>query len=127
MTISLNKHVKEGVIHGRVDQVNSKVDKRRSNDKWTYFLKGLAIIAWGCFFLACITNYQIEYVKTETSLTVLFSKNLYVLIWISAFASYLSLVLAKHRSRRKSDSKNFNMMMLLVVAFTWSSYLLTAI
>lgn len=127
MTISLNKHVKERVIHGRVDQVNGKVDQRRSSDKWTYLLKGLAIVGWGCFFLACITNYQTQYVQTETNLTLLFSNNLYVLIWISAFSSYLSLVLAKYRSRRASDSKNFNMMMLLVVAFAWSSYLLTAI
>lgn len=128
MNVILNKGDKGRDIQGRVDDIDQVVELRRSNDKWTYILKGLAIIGWGCFFLASIVAYQnAQTGEIQSSIGLLLSDNVYILLWVSAFSSYLTLILAKYRARRKSDSKNFNMMMLLLVTFAWSSYLLTTL
>ena len=49
---------------------------------------------------------------------------LYVVLWISALCSYFCLILDHYRSRRKRDSKHFNLVLLLTVTIAWVMYIL---
>lgn len=135
MNISINESVTN--VNQGVDTKHFK-DRRKSADKWIYILRSLAIISWGLFFVALLIVYGTSpehnptinsYIAQQPSQQWLlsFSDYIYEILWSSAFTSYLCLVLAKHRSRRKKDSKHFNITMLLTVVFVWVTYLLTGI
>jgi hypothetical protein len=49
---------------------------------------------------------------------------LYIVLWFSALSSYFCLILDKYRSRRKSDSKHFNIVLLLVITIAWVTFIL---
>tara|TARA_R110000868_G_scaffold276587_5_gene536275 strand:- start:936 stop:1271 length:336 start_codon:yes stop_codon:yes gene_type:complete len=52
---------------------------------------------------------------------------LYIVLWLSALCSYFCLILDKYRSRRKSDGKHFNILLLLTITIAWVSFILVQI
>ncbi len=114
-------------------------DERRSaTDIWTYILRFLAIAGWGLFVFAIIVSY---YAAPESDYGILRYHNieirkfwltpltgyLYIVLWLSALSSYFCLIINKYRSRRKSDGKHFNILLLLVVTIAWVSFILVQI
>lgn len=135
MNISMNQHV-ENVNQGLDDRRQG--ERRKSADKWIYLLRSLAVCSWLLFFVALLIAYNTVpetnaglhyYLEHQANHTWLLALNnyLYEILWSSAFTSYLCIVLSKHRSRRKKDTKHFNLIMLLAVAFTWATYMLTSL
>jgi hypothetical protein len=114
-------------------------DERRSaTDIWTFILRFLAIAGWGLFVFAIIVSY---YAAPESDYGILRYHNieirkfwltpltgyLYIVLWLSALSSYFCLILNKYRSRRKSDGKHFNILLLLVITIAWVSFILVQI
>lgn len=110
-------------------------ERRQSNDVWIYLARFLAIGGWTLFIIAFAVAY---YAAPETDygldryygfevrkfwLTPL-TGYLYIILWVSALSSYLCLMIDKYRSRRKSDSKHFNLILLMVVSIAWITYIL---
>mgnify|MGYP003388251348 CR=1 FL=1 len=134
MNISMNERL-QSVSQGIDDRRDN--ERRKSADKWIYLLRSLAVISWGLFFIALCISYNTApentssfqyYMANQPNHWLLSLNNyLYEILWSSAFTSYLCIVLAKHRSRRKKDSKHLNLTVLLVAAFTWATYMLTTI
>jgi hypothetical protein len=112
-----------------------KKERRSSADIWTYAVRTLAIVGWGLFAFALIVSYYaapeadygyLRYRDIEIRkfwLTPL-TGYLYIVLWLSALSSYLCLILDKYRSRRKSDGKHFNILLLLVITIAWVSFIL---
>ena len=117
---------------------NTRKERRNTADLWTYLLRVLAIIGWGLFVFALIVSY---YAAPESDYGILRYHNieirkfwltpltgyLYIVLWLSALSSYFCLILDKYRSRRKSDSKHFNILLLLVITIAWVSFILVQI
>lgn len=117
---------------------NTREERRNTADFWTYLLRFLAIVGWGLFIFALIVSYYaapdsdygiLRYHDIEIRkfwLTPL-TGYLYVVLWLSALSSYFCLILDKYRSRRKSDSKHFNILLLLIITIAWVSFILVQI
>ena len=117
---------------------NTRKERRNTADLWTYLLRVLAIVGWGLFVFALIVSY---YAAPESDYGILRYHNieirkfwltpltgyLYIVLWLSALSSYFCLILDKYRSRRKSDSKHFNILLLLVITIAWVSFILVQI
>tara|TARA_R110000744_G_scaffold260293_3_gene375293 strand:- start:17290 stop:17667 length:378 start_codon:yes stop_codon:yes gene_type:complete len=117
---------------------NTRKERRNTADLWTYLLRVLAIVGWGLFVFALIVSY---YAAPESDYGLLryhdieirkfwltpLTGYLYIVLWLSALSSYFCLILDKYRSRRKSDSKHFNILLLLVITISWVSFILVQI
>lgn len=117
---------------------NTRKERRGAADLWTYILRISAIVGWGLFVFALIVSY---YAAPESDYGLLryhdieirqfwltpLTGYLYIVLWLSALCSYFCLILDKYRSRRKSDSKNFNILLLLVITIAWVTFLLVQI
>ena len=104
---------------------NTREERRNTADFWTYLLRFLAIVGWGLFIFALIVSY---YAAPESDYGILryhdieirkfwltpLTGYLYIVLWLSALSSYFCLILDKYRSRRKSDSKHFNILLSLI-------------
>jgi len=109
--------------------------RRKSGDFWVYLVKGLTIFSWLLFIFALGMSY---YAAPETDYGVLRYKEieirkfwlapltgyLYVILWISAFTSYLSIIADNYRSRRSTDRTHFNAFLLLLITMAWIIYIL---
>ncbi|MBA6390907.1 hypothetical protein H4J38_08985 [Colwellia sp. BRX10-3] len=117
---------------------NTRKERRDTADLWTYLLRIFAIVGWGLFVFALIVSY---YAAPDSDYGILRYHNieirkfwltpltgyLYIVLWLSALSSYFCLILDKYRSRRKSDSKHFNILLLLVITIAWVSFILVQI
>jgi len=117
---------------------NTRKERRNAADLWTYLLRVLAIVGWGLFVFALIVSY---YAAPESDYGLLryhdieirkfwlapLTGYLYIVLWLSALSSYFCLILDKYRSRRKNDSKHFNILLLLVITIAWVSFILVQI
>ena len=113
-------------------------ERRNAADIWTYIVRALAIIGWILFVFALIVSY---YAAPDSDYGILRYHNieirkfwltpltgyLYIVLWLSALSSYFCLILDKYRSRRKSDGKHFNILLLLVITIAWVSFILVQI
>ncbi|GHF91772.1 hypothetical protein [Thalassotalea marina] len=109
-------------------------ERRKEDDVWLKALRVTTILAWLVFAIALIISY---YAAPEANYGVLRYKGievrqfwltpmtgyLYVLLWISALFSYVTLLIHKYRSRRKTDDKRFNIWLLFVVSVSWVIYI----
>jgi uncharacterized membrane protein len=96
----------------------------------------LAILSWLVFLIALIISY---YAAPEKDYGVLryydvtirqfwltpLTGYLYILLWLSAFLSYLTLIIKKYRSRRQHDNKYFSLKFLLAINILWLAYILS--
>lgn len=113
-----------------------KIDRRKSADKWIYIARVLAVSSWLLFLFALIMSY---YAAPETDYGVLRYKDisirhfwkvpltgyLYIVLWVSAFVSYLYLLVDSYRTRRKGDTQHVNHLFLLCLTISWVVYLLS--
>ena len=111
-------------------------NRRIAPDKWVYISRALAIFSWFLFIVALIISF---YAAPEDKFGILVYKDLvtrdtwvkpltnylYLILWFSAFTSFFCLVVTRYRSRRKDDSKQFNMILMLITIAAWVAYLLT--
>jgi len=116
----------------------SKNERRNAADLWTYTLRILAIVGWGLFVFALIVSY---YAAPDSDFGLLRYHNieirkfwltpltgyLYIILWFSALSSYFCLIIDKYRSRRKSDSNHFNIVLLLIITIAWVSFILVQV
>lgn len=113
-------------------------DRRIKQDIWIYIARGLATAGWLLFIFAFIMSYyaapeanygMYRYHNIEVRqfwLTPL-TGYLYLILWFSALSSYACLLIDRYRSRRKTDSKHFNLILLLLISVAWISYILIKI
>lgn len=115
------------------DDIN---DRRKAPDIWIYIARILAVGGWILFLFALIMSY---YAAPESDFGVLRYKDisirkfwltpltgyLYIVLWFSACASYFYLMVDNFRSRRKTDSHHFNLVLLLIISVSWVIYILT--
>lgn len=106
------------------------------HDRWFYCQLMLAILSWLVFLVALIISY---YAAPEKDYGVLryydvtirqfwltpLTGYLYILLWLSAFLSYLTLIIKKYRSRRQHDNKYFSLKFLLAINILWLAYILS--
>ncbi len=109
-------------------------ERRKSNDIWVKVIKVITVGAWLSFTVALVISY---YAAPETNYGVLryhgieirkfwltpLTGYLYLLLWLSAVLSYISLLINKFRSRRQSDNKRFNLSLLFAISVAWTSYI----
>ncbi len=113
-------------------------NRRQSSDFWVYMARILAVGSWVLFILALVIS---KYAAPETSFGYLRYQNiavrnvwlqpltgyLYIILWVCAFSSFLCLLVAKYRSRRGSDNKFFNIILLLIITVAWVTYILISV
>lgn len=118
------------------DMVKLTTNRRISPDKWVVLSRLLAVLSWFGFIAALILSY---YAAPDDSYGLLLSKNiptrdhwlqpltnyLYLILWLSAVLSFISLSLTKFRSRRHDDSKQFNLILLIITITAWIIYIIT--
>jgi hypothetical protein len=109
-------------------------ERRKSEDLWIILIRFFTIFAWISFTIALVVSY---YAAPETNYGVLRYHNisirkfwltpltgyLYILLWLSALFSYITLIVHKYRSRRKSDNKQFNVILLFSTSTAWVVYI----
>jgi hypothetical protein len=110
-------------------------NRRRSTDIGVVLTRVLALSGWALFIFAIVMSYfaapeqdygLLRYRDIEIRqfwLTPL-TGYLYLVLWVSALCSYFCLVLDHYRSRRKQDSKHFNLVLLLTITVAWVVYIL---
>ena len=115
-----------------------KKERRIQGDIWTILLKWSAILSWLLFTFALIMSYYaapdneygvLRYHGIEVRkfwLTPL-TGYLYILLWLSALISYLSIILNTFRTRRRTDHKYFNSILLFIISVAWIVYILLQI
>ncbi len=109
-------------------------ERRKSTDIWLKTIRVLAVLAWCLFIIALFVSY---YAAPDSDFGVLryhqitirkfwltpLTGYLYVLLWCSAFLSYFCIIVNKYRSRRKSDNKHFNFLLLFIISIAWVVYI----
>jgi len=109
-------------------------NRRKSSDKWIIIVRIFTLFSWLLFMLALSLSY---YAAPESDFGFLryqgisvrkfwltpLTGYLYSSLWLSALCSYLCLIIAKYRSRRATDHKKFNLILLLVISVAWVLYI----
>jgi len=114
---------------------NIPVNRRKSPDKWVFIVRILTLLSWLLFIVAlCVSYYaapekdygllRYHEIEVRTYWLVELTGYLYKTLWLSAMVSFLSLIVHKFRSRRQSDSKNFNLVLLMAISIAWAIYIL---
>ena len=111
-------------------------ERRQTKDIVIYLLRVIAVVGWLLFILA----FGVSYVAAPDGEYSLYGYNaieqiklapltayIYIVLWTSSLSSYLCLILDKYRSRRRSDNKHFNFMLLMLIAMAWFCYLFIGI
>ena len=110
-------------------------DRRKTPDIWIYILRGAAVVGWILFTLALVLSF---YAAPETDYGLAryhhlalrqywqrpLTGYLFLLLIFSALSSYLCLILANFRSRRRYDSHYFNMTLLFIISVVWVVYII---
>jgi hypothetical protein len=110
-------------------------NRRSSTDIGVVLTRIFALSGWALFIFAVVMSY---YAAPEQDYGLLRFRGieirqfwltpltgyLYIVLWVSALCSYFCLVLDHYRSRRKRDSKHFNLVLLLTVTVAWVVYIL---
>ncbi|MEW6982916.1 hypothetical protein AAD001_09725 [Colwelliaceae bacterium 6471] len=111
------------------------IERRHGHDVWFYLARLLSVSGWFIFTVALVLSYYaappqeyglLRYYNIEvrqfwrTPLT----GYLYILLWASAAISYIYIIMARYRRRRKTDHKHYDVFMLLMVSIAWVVYIL---
>lgn len=120
------------------NKVARRVDRRKNTDFWAYIQITLALASWLTFLFALVMSYYaapdhdygvLRYYDIEIRqfwLTPL-TGYLYIVLWLSALGSYITLIIDKYRSRRQNDTPYFSMIFLLSVNLSWLVYILVKV
>ena len=116
----------------------TSTERRKNQDRWAILLKVLAVVSWLLFTFALIMSYYaapdpdygvVRYhglAVRKFWLTPL-TGYLYIMLWLSALISYMSLILNRYRARRKTDNKHYNLWLLFFVSVAWIVYIMLEI
>jgi hypothetical protein len=110
-------------------------NRRISIDIWVLLIRILALSGWVLFIFAIVMSYfaapeqdygylRFRGIEIRRFWLTPLTGYLYIVLWVSALCSYFCLVLDHYRSRRKRDSKHFNLVLLLTVTIAWVMYIL---
>jgi len=110
-------------------------NRRSVQDLWVVLIRILAICGWALFIFAIVMSYfaapeqdygylRFKEIEIRKFWLTPLTGYLYIILWISALCSYFCLVLDHFRSRRKQDSKHFNLILLLTITIAWVMYIL---
>ncbi len=113
-------------------------ERRKSKDFWYKTLERLSLFCWSLFIIALLISF---YAAPESDYGILRYHNisirdfwktpltgyLYVVLWVSAFFSYLSLMINHYRSRRNTDNRQYNLILLLLICICWVIYIMIKI
>lgn len=109
-------------------------DRRINADIWVLIIKILALLSWLLFIVAMILSFYAApegnygYLRyhqipiRESWLTPL-TGYLTIVLWLSALLSYFSIFINKFRSRRATDNKLYNVILLLTITIAWVAYI----
>jgi len=115
--------------------INDVQERRKHTDIWVYSIRILTLLSWLLFIIALITSYfaapekdygylRFQNIAVREFWLVPLTGYLSILLWLSALMSYISLLINKYRSRRKTDNKRFNLLLLFVISVAWITYIL---
>jgi hypothetical protein len=113
-------------------------ERRKGNDSWIYFSRFLAIGGWLLFIVASVLSYhaapeksyglyRYHNIEVREYWLASLTPYLYMVLWGSALASLVSLTITKYRTRRATDDRYYNMLLLLLVVLAWLVYVFTDI
>ncbi|WP_448555220.1 hypothetical protein [Thalassotalea montiporae] len=111
-----------------------EVDRRENKDTWVNILQWLSLIGWFLFSIALVVSF---YAAPERSYGITRYKGievrdywvtpltdyLYVLLWVTALLSLGSIILSHFRTRRATDNKFYNFVLLFVICAAWVFYI----
>jgi hypothetical protein len=114
------------------------IDRRKGKDFWYKTLKALTLFCWILFLIALLISFyaapEIDYgilryhdISIRDFWKTPLTGYLYIVLWVSAFLSYLSLMINHYRSRRNSDNRHYNLMLLLLICICWVIYIMIKI
>ena len=109
-------------------------EQRQGKDKWIVTFQWLSLIGWVAFIVALIisffaapektygiTRYRGVVVRDYWSSPL--TDYLYLLLWCTALFSFVSIILSHYRTRRATDNKYYNLLLLLVISLVWVLYI----
>ncbi len=110
-------------------------NRRLTQDVWFKMVRILAVSGWVLFTIALLMSYfaapeddfgiyRYRGIEIRKFWLTPLTGYMYIVLWISAFCSYLCLIVENFRSRRKTDSKKFNIILLMLISMAWISYIL---
>lgn len=110
-------------------------ERREQQDIWVTVFNFLSITSWLLFVFALIMSFyaapETEYgllryhgISVRQFWKVPLTGYLYIVLWVSALLSYLSIIINHYRSRRATDNKQYNLMLLLIISIAWVVYII---
>ena len=113
-------------------------NRRKGHDNWIYFSRFLAIGGWLLFIAAFVLSYyaapeksygmyRYHNIQVREYWLLSLTPYLYMVLWGSAVASLVSLTITKYRTRRATDNRYYNMLLLLLVVLAWILYVFSDI
>ena len=114
----------------------AQFNRRKAPDIWIYISRVLAVVSWCLFIIALVVSFYaapdddfglLRYhgISIRDTWLMPLTNYLLFLLFSSALTSYLCLFLDKFRARRKTDSKHFNLILLLIILIAWTVYIFT--
>ena len=110
------------------------IERREQKDTWMKVLQWLSLIGWSLFTVALVVSF---YAAPERSYGITRYKGievrdywatpltdyLYALLWLTAIFSLASIVLSHFRTRRATDNKYYNFVLLFIICAAWVLYI----
>ena len=113
-------------------------ERRKGHDGWIYFSRTLAVGGWLLFIVAFILAYyaapekyyaiyRYHHIEIRDYWLSSLTPYLYMVLWGSALASLMSIVITKYRNRRATDNSYYNSLLLILVVLAWLLYVFSDI
>lgn len=110
------------------------IERRKGGDFWIKLFRLLSLIGWISFTVALVLSFyatpeqefgltrfhQIEVRKHWLSPL---TDYLYILLWVTAGFSLISIFISHFRIRRATDDKYYNFWLLFLICITWAIYI----
>ncbi|WP_448211585.1 hypothetical protein [Colwellia sp. MEBiC06753] len=109
-------------------------ERRKGPDIWVAIFQWLSLIGWTLFVAALLISYfaapEQTYGITRYHQVVVrdywiapLTNYLYGLLWLTALLSFVSIMVSHYRTRRSTDNKYYNLILLLVICLAWVIYI----
>lgn len=111
------------------------IDRRLGQDNWRTVARILTILGWVLFIVALLVSYyaapeksygylRYREIEVRESWLTPMTGYLYIILWLSALFSYITILIDNFRARRAEDSKRFNTILLMIISLAWSVYII---
>jgi len=108
--------------------------KRENLDYLVLIMKALALTGWLLFVIGLVVSFyaapdddfallRYHEIEIRTYWLTPLTGYLYVILWLSALFSYLSITINHFRSRRKDDNQHYNYLLLFTIVVCWIIYI----